>query len=67
MALGVVTIAVALPLLPIGYWFGFVSPPLFFAYLTSATLAYLALVEIVKASFYRAMAGRSPQSRHGQV
>ena len=68
MALGVVAIAIALPLLPIGHWFGFVAPPpLFFAYLTGATLAYLALVEIVKAFFYRAMAGRSPQSRHGQL
>jgi Mg2+-importing ATPase len=42
-------------------------PPLFFAYLTGATLAYLALVEIVKAFFYRAMVGRSPQGRHGQL
>ena len=68
MAIGVVAIAIALPLLPIGHWFGFVAPPpLFFAYLTGATLAYLALVEIVKAFFYRAMAGRSPQSRHGQL
>ena len=60
MALGVVAVAIALPLSPIGYWFGFVSPPpLFFAYLVGATLAYLALVEIVKAFFYRAMAARS--------
>jgi Mg2+-importing ATPase len=66
MALGVVAIAIALPLLPIGHWFGFVAPPpLFFAYLTGATLAYLALVEIVKALFYRAMAGHLPQGRHG--
>jgi Mg2+-importing ATPase len=60
MALGVVAVAIALPLLPVGHWFGFVPPPpLFFAYLVGATLAYLALVEIVKAFFYRAMAARS--------
>jgi Mg2+-importing ATPase len=59
MALGVVAVAIALPLLPIGQWFGFVAPPpLFFAYLAGATLAYLALVEIVKVFFYRAMAAR---------
>jgi P-type Mg2+ transporter len=60
MAIGVVAVAIALPLLPVGRWFGFVPPPpLFFAYLTGATLAYLALVEIVKVFFYRAMAARS--------
>ena len=38
--LGVVGAAVALPFIPIGSWFGFVAlPPLFFAYLLSATLA----------------------------
>jgi P-type Mg2+ transporter len=59
MALGVVAVAVALPLTPIGPWFGFVAPPpLFFAYLAGATLAYLALVEIVKTVFYRAVAAR---------
>ncbi|MBB4200324.1 magnesium-translocating P-type ATPase [Rhodoblastus sphagnicola] len=59
MALGVVAVAIALPLSPIGQWFGFVAPPpLFFAYLVGATLAYLALVEIVKIFFYRAMARR---------
>ncbi|ACK49583.1 magnesium-translocating P-type ATPase [Methylocella silvestris BL2] len=62
MALGVVAVAIALPLSPIGHWFGFVAPPpLFFAYLIGATLAYLALVEIVKALFYRAMAAPSPR------
>jgi Mg2+-importing ATPase len=67
MALGVVAVAIALPLSPFGSWFGFVSPPpLFFAYLTGATLAYLALVEIVKVFFYRAMAARSArQARNG--
>jgi len=60
MALGIVAVAIALPLLPVGHWFGFVPPPpLFFAYLVGATSAYLALVEIVKVYFYRTMAARS--------
>ncbi len=63
MALGAVAVAVALPLLPIGRWFGFVAPPpLFFVYLIGATAAYLALVEIVKSIFYRAAAGYRPAS-----
>jgi Mg2+-importing ATPase len=59
MAVGAVAIAIALPLLPVGRWFGFVAPPpLFFVYLLSATAAYLALVEIVKGVFYRLTASR---------
>jgi Mg2+-importing ATPase len=47
-------VAIALPLLPVGRWLGFVAPPpLFFVYLVGATAAYLALVEIVKGFFYR--------------
>jgi Mg2+-importing ATPase len=54
MALGAVGVAIVLPLLPVGAWFGFVAPPpLFFAYVVGATAAYLALVEIAKAIFYR--------------
>ena len=54
MTLGAVGLAVLLPMLPIGRWFGFVPPPpLFYAYLVAATLAYLALVEVVKVLFYR--------------
>jgi len=54
MALGAVAVAIALPLLPVGRWFGFVAPPpLFFVYLIGATAAYLALVEIAKDIFYR--------------
>jgi P-type Mg2+ transporter len=54
LALGIVAIAVVLPYPPVGRWFGFVPPPpLFFAYLIAATAAYLALVEICKAFFYR--------------
>jgi P-type Mg2+ transporter len=54
MALGAVALAIALPFLPVGRWFGFVAPPpLFFAYLVAATAAYLALVEISKFFFYR--------------
>ena len=59
MALGAVAVAIALPLLPVGRWFGFVAPPpLFFVYLIGATVAYLALVEIVKSLFYRFTARR---------
>ena len=57
MALGVIAVAIALPFLPVvGLWFGFVvPPPLFFVFLIGATLAYLAIVEITKRIFYRAM------------
>jgi len=56
MTLGAVVLAVALPLLPVGSWFGFVPPPpLFFAYLIGATVAYLALVEVAKMLFFRAI------------
>ena len=59
MALGTVALAIVLPLLPVGRWFGFVTPPpLFFVYLIGATAAYLALVEITKSIFYRFGAGR---------
>jgi Mg2+-importing ATPase len=59
MALGTVAIAVVLPFLPLGRWFGFVAPPpLFFVYLISATAAYLALVEITKRLFYHFATGR---------
>ena len=54
MAAGAIAIAVALPLLPVGRWFGFVAPtPLFFLYLIAATTAYMGVVELVKLAFYR--------------
>jgi Mg2+-importing ATPase len=56
MALGVVAVAIALPILPVGRWLGFVAPPpLFFVFLIGATLAYLAIVEITKRIFYSAV------------
>jgi Mg2+-importing ATPase len=59
MALGSVAVAIGLPLLPVGRWFGFVAPPpLFFVYLIGATAAYLALVEITKGGFYHSTAER---------
>src|SRR5258706_2585326 len=59
MASAAVAAAIALPLLPVGHWFGFVTPPLeFFAYLVIATAAYLALVEFLKGFFYRFTAAR---------
>jgi P-type Mg2+ transporter len=59
MALGSVAVAIVLPFLSVGRWFGFVAPPpLFFVFLVSATAAYLALVEITKGFFYRFIDGR---------
>ena len=59
MTLAAVAVAVILPLLSLGRWFGFVMPPpLFFVFLTGATLAYLALVEVTKVIFYRLTAAR---------
>jgi Mg2+-importing ATPase len=58
MTLAAVAVAIVLPLVPLGQWFGFVvPPPLFFVYLAGATFAYLALVEIAKGVFYRFNAG----------
>jgi Mg2+-importing ATPase len=50
MALGVIAVAIALPLLPRGRWLGFVAPPppLFLVFLIGATSAYLAIVDINK-------------------
>jgi len=54
MAFAAIAVAIALPLLPVGAWFGFVAPPpLFFVFLIAATAAYLALVETAKVFFYR--------------
>jgi Mg2+-importing ATPase len=59
--LGAVALAIVLPLVPWGRWFGFVAPPpLFFVFLVGATLAYLGLVELTKVVFYRFMTGRRP-------
>ena len=59
MTLGAVAVAIVLPLVPWGRWFGFVAPPpLFFVFLVGATTAYLGLVEVTKVVFYRFMAAR---------
>jgi P-type Mg2+ transporter len=53
MAVAIVLLAVALPFTRPGHWFGFVAPPaVFFVYLVTAVIAYLALVELVKRWFY---------------
>ena len=53
MAVGAVSGAIVLPLLPFGRWFGFMPPPpAFFAYVIGATAAYLAIVEAIKGAFY---------------
>ena len=65
MNIGAIAAAIALPFLPwgVGAWFGFAAPPpLFFLFLAVATIAYLALVEIAKAIFYRALSRRQSQA-----
>jgi Mg2+-importing ATPase len=58
MNLGAVALALVLPLVPWGRWFGFVAPPpLFFVFLVGATTAYLGVVEVTKVLFYRYMTG----------
>ena len=60
-----IMVALVLPVLPIGYWFGFVPPPaVFFFYLVGVTVAYLATVEAAKALFYRSFAPSLP-AHHG--
>jgi Mg2+-importing ATPase len=50
----VVTAGCTLPLTPLGAWFGFVAlPASFFAFVVLATVAYLALVELVKRAVVR--------------
>jgi len=59
MTLAAVAVAIVLPVVPPGRWFGFVVPPwTFFIFLSGATLAYLLLVEITKRLFYRVIRGR---------
>jgi Mg2+-importing ATPase len=59
MAFGSVAVAMVLPLLSAGRWFGLTPPPpLFFIFLVGATAAYLGLVEIIKGLFYRRTVGR---------
>ena len=56
-SLGVVALAVALPLTPLGTRLGFVRPPLtFFLILVAMIVAYLVGVEAVKRWFYRRFA-----------
>jgi Mg2+-importing ATPase len=66
ITLGAVAVAIVLPLIPLGRWFGFVPPPpLFFVFVIGATGAYLTLVEITKGIFYRVTAARSPRPAKG--
>ena len=63
MAFGAIAVAIAIPVLPIGNWFGFVTPPpLFFAYLIGATVTYLTLVELAKNLFYVRFANRTAKN-----
>jgi Mg2+-importing ATPase len=59
MSLSAVAVAIGLTLLPVGRWFGFVTPPpMLFVYVIPVTVAYLALVEVTKVLFYRLAASR---------
>ena len=54
MSLSAVAVALLIPILTLGEWFGFVRPPaMIFAYVIPVTIAYLALVEVTKIAFYR--------------
>jgi Mg2+-importing ATPase len=54
MNIGAIALAIGLPFVPWGKWFGFIAPPpLFFLFLVVATLAYVGLVEVSKVLFYR--------------
>ncbi len=53
-SIGVVTLAIALPLTPLGLYFGFVAPPWRFYLIVLAMVAlYLVMVQLAKAVFYR--------------
>jgi Mg2+-importing ATPase len=59
MSLSAVAVAIGLAALPVGRWFGFVTPPaMIFVYVIPLTVAYLALVEVAKLLFYRLAARR---------
>lgn len=60
MALGSVAIAIIFPFLPVGLWFGFASPPLFFDFFVGATAACLTFVEIIKGLFYHRPRNATP-------
>jgi Mg2+-importing ATPase len=52
--LGVAAVSVALPLLPVGTYLGFESPPpMFFAVLVVMMIAFLVVLEGLKRWFYR--------------
>jgi Mg2+-importing ATPase len=57
LTLAAAAIGAALPLTPLGAFFGFVALPVpFYAFLAAAVLAYLALVEAIKRIFFRYIA-----------
>ncbi len=65
-SLAVVGVAVLLPFMPIGSYFGLVPPPIHFYFiLGSMVLFYLLIVEMAKQAFYRwSAAGKSAQINH---
>ena len=56
----VVLLAICLPLMPIGQYFGFVAPTLhFYEMLLALVLLYLTMVQVVKHFFYRWVESRA--------
>ena len=54
VSVSAVVLAIALAILPLGHWFGFVTPPLMiFVFVIPVTIAYLVIVEVTKRLFYR--------------
>lgn len=55
-SLAIVAVAAILPFTPVGAYFGFVAPPLYFYLILGImVVVYLAVVEVAKRLFYRAM------------
>jgi Mg2+-importing ATPase len=53
-SLGVVALAIALPLTPMGHYFGFVAPPWrFYLIVLAMVVLYLVMVQLAKDAFYR--------------
>lgn len=64
LSVGVVLLAAALPLTPLGPLFGFVAlPPTYFVFLVATVAAYLALAEGIKRLFYQRLGTRERRGR----
>ena len=62
-SIGIVLLAIALPMTPLGAFFGFVTPPAaFYAMLMALIVVYLFFVEVAKQLFYKWLRSRSTKS-----